>query len=422
MSAKKTTRDLLIRCMKFLFGLIFLILTSLATTLVLLRGYYSQAAHQVCDLVDKHYYQREQPEARQFVEWCRKSAADQSFYLSKASNVRRLNDRLSMLRSSHLAVYNPEENKMIWENHGLDTGIRARIVEDQLVVFRVLRESPAYRLGVRPGDSLISLNGEQISGGWVAQTRGGRFLIRRLLGEEIWLDIQPEEIAEVMAPSVGDLGGGLALLSVPSFLGQYFESQTWRNLSKRLARYKGVVVDLRDNSGGSFPAMLRVLSTLLCNETTIGQINHAAGLGLKAAVNLSDDLEAESQLLQLAAATAVHLRTYSDYGCYRGPLRVLVNAGTSSVAEIFAEALMMRARTHLYGQPTAGQVVMARWFPLVALGNDSFMMSIPIAGYQTVSGTELEEIGVRPTTYLYYDLPRSLEGRDSWLEQVIVSF
>ncbi len=112
----------------------------------------------------------------------------------------------------------------------------------------------------------------------------------------------------------------------------------------------------------------------------------------------------------------------ANNGCYRGPVRVLVDAGTSSVAEIFAEALGARLKTGLYGQPTAGQVVMARWFPLPALGNESFVISIPIAGYKTASGAELEESGVHPTTYLYYDLRRSLEGRDSWLEQVKTMF
>ncbi len=295
--------------------MIFVAIIALATALGLVRGYYLQAAHDVCDLIDQHYYRREQPEARQFIEWCRKSASEQSFLLSKVANIRRLNDRLSMLQTSHLAVYNPEENKMIWENQGFDTGIRARIVEDQLVVFRVLPHSPAHRLGILPGDSLISLNGEQISGGWAAQTRGGKLFVRKYSGEEIWLDIQPEEVTEEMAPTVTELGRDLALLSVPSFLGQYFDSHAWRKLSKRLETFKGVVIDLRDNTGGSFPAMLRVLSTFLCNETTVGQINHARRAGSKPAVNLRDDLEAGSQLHQLAGASAVHLRTYGDYGC-----------------------------------------------------------------------------------------------------------
>lgn len=404
--------------MNVCFAAIFVLATATATALAHLEHFYVEAAEQVCGMFEENYYRNASDEARDFVKRCRLVAKEQVFLLSKSENIRRLNGRLSAIRISHLAVYDPDENKMIWENQGLDTGIRARMIEDLLVVHRVLPKSPGHRLGIRPGDVLVALNGEQLAGGWSAQTGAGSLRIRRGENLELTLNIQPEQISEDLSPRLSDLGRGRALLSIPSFLSQYFERDDWNAIAARLPGYKSVIIDLRENAGGSFPAMLRALSTFFCGGTTIGSIFRSPKAGLKDQVDLQDDLDAQSQLRQLAQAERIALTTYGDYGCYRRGVKIFVDNGTSSVAEIFAQAMIARPETHLYGQPTAGQVVMAQWFPLPALGSGGYSMSIPIAGYRSGDGTELEENGVHPQTYLFYDLPSSLSGRDSWIESV----
>jgi len=407
--------------LKIVSAAIFMIVIALLTALLQLKASYDSAALTACRLVDQHYYRRERPEVRRFVRWCRDSAQDQSFLLSRSANIKRINSRLSAMRISHLSVYSPEENRLMWDNQGLDTGIRSRMVEDQLVVYRVLPQSPAEHAGLQPGDSLLSFNGEELNASISAQTGSGHLKFRRQ-GKEMTADLAPEELVEEMGPALMDLGRGRGLLRLPSFLSQYFSGQEWREIVDQLPRFKAVIVDLRDNAGGSFPAMLRALSPFFCEPSAVGRIYHASAPGLRPEVDLRDDLDSQSQLEQLAIAESIVLRTFPNYGCYRGKVRALIDQGTSSVAEIFAQALFTRDDTYVFGQPTAGQVVMAQWFPLNALGSDSFVMSVPIAGYRTLSGLDLEDNGVHPQSFLFYDLPAALAGRDNWIESALASF
>ena len=101
---------------------------------------------------------------------------------------------------------------------------------------------------------------------------------------------------------------------------------------------------------------------------------------------------------------------------------VLVDEGTSSVSEIFAQAMTNLPDTNIWGWPTAGQVVMARWFQVGSLGGGDYAMSIPIAGFRAENGEEIERIGVRPKRELQYDLAASLRGEDSWINEAIKSF
>lgn len=413
--------------MRILVGAIFLIVSAaLAAILIFDRigDLYRSAALEVCDLVEANYYRSESPEARQFVKACRVAARRQPFLLSKTANLERLNYRLSMIRSSHLAVYSPSESKMMWENQGLDTGIRARMIDARLVIYHILPLSPASRSGMKAGDVLLALNDQALSSTFAVQNGSGVFRIQRGEKNELRLAIRPEVVTEDLSPTLETLGNGRAILRIPSFLSNYFEREKWLPISRRIERLCSLVIDLRGNAGGSFPGMLRSLSPFICDGgdgRSIGAIYRDDRENSGKSVDLVDDLAAESQVRQLSAAPSVNLRGFRDYGCFDGFVTVLVDSGTSSVAEIFAEAFLSRPKSLVWGQPTAGQVVMAKWFPITAFGSEDYLISIPIAGYRTEAGRPLEERGVHPQAYLDYDLKRALAGRDSWLEDAVKS-
>ena len=67
-------------------------------------------------------------------------------------------------------------------------------------------------------------------------------------------------------------------------------------------------------------------------------------------------------------------------------------------------------------------MVMARWFPLAALGRGDYSISIPIAGYKNARGNEIEAAGVVPEKVLSYNLKAALKGEDSWLKSALSEF
>ena len=286
----------------------FILAVAVLVSFVLLSRSYRQASHDVCALVDQYYYRNQEPITRQFVELCYRTAKKQSFIFSKVANIQRINARLSFLKTSHLAVYDPDENRLMWENQGLDTGVRSRFIDDQIVVYRVLLKSSAERAGLRAGDSILTMNGQPISSPYDAQAGRGIFRVRRR-NHEFNVRLNPEVVVEPLNPTLQDLGDGSAILRIPSFLSQYFELDAWLKIVAQLEQegadgkplIKNLMIDLRDNAGGSFPAMLRALSPFRCDDQFIGKI-YRQSVAAPIEVDMRDNLESQSQLEQLSEA------------------------------------------------------------------------------------------------------------------------
>lgn len=369
-----------------------------------------RATEEVCRLIRDNYFRAGDADVRDFLRRCETDSLP--FTYTRAKTVKHLNARLTQIKSSHLSVYSPDENRRIWDNEGSETGLRSRMIDGELVVTAVLDDSPAAHAQLRAGDVVVSINGEPPSSPDDAESMAGFFKIAR--GNQIFqTDLKLEEVREDLSPRVSILGANTALLRIPSFLPQYFEEKTWGELAAKITAAQNVIVDLRANAGGSFPAMLRALSVFQCGVRSAGFIWRSKKDGDEPPIALGNDLDAERQLELLRRTDRIELKTFGS-PCFKGRVIVLVDNLTSSVSEIFAHAMMSRAHTQVWGWPTAGQVVMARWFQIGSLGGD-YAMSIPIAGYRAENGDQIESEGIHPTRELHYDLTAALRGEDSWV-------
>ncbi len=378
-----------------------------------------RATEEVCDLVRANYFRQDQADVRDFLKQCQIDEAP--FTFSRTRAIEHINHKLSQIQSSHLSLYSPDENRLLWENEGSDTGLRARVIDGEVVIFSTLETSPARKARLQPGDVVVAINGEKPTSAQDAQTTAGKYKIAR--GRTFFLtELKLEDLKEDLSPKLLDAGGGAAVLSIPSFLPVYFEKKQWTAVARQLARYNRVVIDLRGNPGGSFPAMLRALSPFRCRESEIGRIWREPRSESLAPTVLQDELSADEQLKQITSSDKVILQTFADtYGRFSGAVTVLIDSNTSSVSEIFAEALVKRAHSRVWGGLSAGQVVMARWFSISALGGGDYAMSIPIAGYRAQNGFDIEGSGVLPELELHYDLEAALRGEDSWLNKALHS-
>lgn len=374
-----------------------------------------RATNEVCALIRDNYFRQDQSDVRDFLSHCESDSVPFTFRRLKA--VDHINGKLSRIHSSHLNVFLPEENRSLWENEGSDTGLRARMIESEVVVISTLEGSPARKAQLKSGDVIIAINGERPTSAQDAQTTAGEYKIAR--GKRFFLtDLKLEYLKEDLGPKILPMAGDRALLTIPSFLPGYFEKDSWLTLSKQLTLFRKLVIDLRGNAGGSFPAMLRALSPFRCDDTSIGRIWRTPRPGRRAPQSLQDDLDTDAQLQQVMASDEVNLKTFEKtYGCFAGQVTVLIDSNTSSVSEIFADALLRRSRSRVWGSLSAGRVVMAQWFSISSLGAGDYAMSIPIAGYRASDGAEIEHDGVRPERELHYDLASALDGKDSWVTE-----
>jgi carboxyl-terminal processing protease len=217
------------------------------------------------------------------------------------------------------------------------------------------------------------------------------------------------------SPRVEALDRRTALLTIPSFRSEYFVADKWMEIARQLPRFDHVIIDVRENAGGNFVAMLRALSTFMCGQRSVGQVVQPRK-NLPDKKFLIDDLSDAKQIQELENYRNIDLRTYEGYGCYRGRVTVLISSETSSVSEIFAAAFLTRPHSRVWGQPSAGDVLLAVWYDLPLLGS-GYSFSIPEAEYVTPDKVQLEGRGVMPQNELHFDLKISRSGKDEWVEE-----
>lgn len=398
-----------------------------------------RAAHSVCQRIATEYVKSHEEGVQKFVRNCHEEAADDVRRAmsgrygadSRRALIELMNDRLSYLRVSHLAAYAPDETVALWTGEALNTGARGRIVDGEIVVTRVLDRSPVARAGVRAGDLVIAVDGIPLQSGQDVEITSGVWEVLRADETRVFLPIQAEVVREPLIPYwlTSQERNGVRVLKIPSFLPQAIDNDEWPRLRDEIIslRENGerLVVDLRGNPGGSFPAMLRVLGVLKCDRSLVGWIYRGEAPKIEPSVlgdfhsyEMRDSVEAEPQLELLQKNGAIALVPFQSGPCYAGPLGVLIDQGTGSVAEIFAQALKERPRTVVAGWRSSGHVVMARWFQIAGLSLD-YTVSVPVALYRSAKGEELESRGVSPDQLLTDSLKRWRGSRDPWIADVI---
>lgn len=150
---------------------------------------------------------------------------------------------------------------------------------------------------------------------------------------------------------------------------------------------EGLILDLRNNSGGLVDAGLAVANGLLDGEAIVETMDRQG---------LRDPIQA------------------SPGRWYSGPMVTLVNGGTASASEILAGALQDDGRSLLLGSRTFGKGLIQT---LIGLGDGSGL-AITVARYLTPSGRDIQNLGIEPDQRLAEPEPLNPGGEgDAWLEE-----
>lgn len=396
---------------RLLFFLLFLSFLSVGVVLSH-ASRYRDVYRSICDLTEEHFYKADD-RLDDWIKRCRYKAARVSLRSTETELLRNIQDHMNELQVSHFQIYDPNEDKRLWKGESIDTGIRSRYVEDLLIVYKVEKASAGEEAGVKPGDEIVSISGTEQVTPWGAMRRTGQFMLKRR-AKELPVEIKARNYVVDSQPELQNLGTGTALLTLNSFRSEYYPPEKWKLMEEALRPYRHVIIDVRENAGGSFVAMLRTLSTFHCGGHLVGTILQPRKM-LPAKEALDDDASDMHQIQELEKYSSLGLRTFGGYGCYKGKVTVLIGPDTSSTAEIFAESFLRRPNARVWGLPTAGDVILAVWYDLPTLG-PGFSASIPEAIYLTTGKEELEARGVAPQRELQYEIEQSLLGKDSWVE------
>ena len=229
--------------------------------------------------------------------------------------------------------------------------------------------SPAANSDLAIADELIEVNGTQVTGASLASTIA---LIRADIGKRVDLLVGRNEqrilasikTGKVQAKSVEltQVSSSVALVEIASFI-----SGTASELSEALksANYKsGVIIDLRNNSGGLVEEAVAVA------EQFIG-----SGIIVSYKVNESEKV--------FRAVNSNPIKV---------PVVVIINRNTASSAEILAGAFQDRNRGVVIGERSYGKGSVQE---LISL-DDGSKLELTVALFLTPSGRIIEEVGITP--------------------------
>jgi carboxyl-terminal processing protease len=251
-------------------------------------------------------------------------------------------------------------------------GVWLKVRHGRLEVVSVLPGAPAIESGIRRGDLIESVDGEPAEG---LTSDEAVALIKGPEGTEVTLGVERDgasrsftitreaiALPNLLARHTSESLGYIRLYGFARGAASQLRSKV-ETLTSGGA--EGIILDLRDNSGGLLNEGIEVASVFLEN----GEV-----ASYKERSKPRHSFRAKGDAFE------------------KVPLVVLVNEGTASASEIVTGALQDSGRAVVVGTPTYGKGSVQEVLPL----RDSSALKLTIGAYFTPDGRSINGVGIDP--------------------------
>jgi carboxyl-terminal processing protease len=310
--------------------------------------------------------------------------------------------------TGHTSYLTPEQREArLTSIQGRFTGIGAQLGEEQgfPIIVAPFDGSPAQKAGIKPGDVIVAVNGEEVTGLTLTEiaekVRGPAdsqvtlTLFRQEENRSLEITVTRGEItipavSWAMVPETQ-----VAVIRLSQFSAQAKDEIVAAVAGAKAAGATGLVVDVRNNPGGLLDQAISVTSQFLPEGNVL----------------LEEDAEGNRTAYPVeAGGQATDL-----------PLVVLVNPGTASSSEIFAGAVQDQERGQVVGETTFGTGTVLQPYTL----QDGSELLLGVKQWLTPNGRLIRNQGVQPDEVvelpLGSDLLTPLVFRDMSLEEIRTS-
>jgi len=281
----------------------------------------------------------------------------------------------------HSSYLNPERfQEMQVQTKGEFGGLGIEVtMENGLVrVVSPIDDTPAFDAGIKAGDYITRLDGEQVLGMTLSEAVDR---MRGPVGSDIALTIRRKDVKDPIEVTI--TRAVIKILSVRTRTEESviyvrvtsFNENTEREVKRQFAKreseidgdFTGVVLDLRNNPGGL----------------------------LDQAVAVSDLFIDKGEIVSTRGRRADSIQRFNaragDIGKGR-PVVVLINGGSASASEIVAGALQDHRRALVLGTKSFGKGSVQTIIPLAGRG----AIRLTTARYYTPSGRSIQAKGIEP--------------------------
>ena len=291
-----------------------------------------------------------------------------------------LKGMMESLDDPHSVYFTKEEMRSFQEDiKGKYVGVGMVIqkkVGEALTVVSPIEDGPAYKVGIKPKDKVIEIDGES------TYNLTSEEASKRLKGKantvvkvKVYREVNKmtkvfelkRETIELKYVKSKMLDGGIGYLRLTQFGDNVYPDMKKALEDLQAKGMKGLILDLRSNPGGELGQSIKIASMFIEK----GKI-----------VSTRQKKGEES--------------VYSREGKYFGnfPMVVLINGGSASASEIVSGALKDHKRATLIGEKTFGKGSVQTLLPLP----DGDGIKITIAKYYTPNGISIDGTGIEPDT------------------------
>ena len=327
------------------------------------------------NLVKKNYWDNELNE-QNWSHWKKrylsKIKTEEDAYVAINSMLASLNDPYSKFLSSD--EFREQNNSIDSKIYGI--GINIASVSGKIYVVNVIKGAPADLGGVKPGDMILKINGNDVKGDNIFQTASyikgnlNSFVDLEILRENkrISKKIKRAEIkiktveSEIMDKEIG-------YIRIVSFISSEGPVEFIDAMNK-VKDTNALILDLRGNTGGLFQNAVFVANMFLDE----GKIVKVIGRGGHNSSYTAEEKE------------------YT----YDKPLIVLVDGESASASEIVSAALKDNGRAMIVGTKTFGKGVVQKVYDMP----NNMGMNLTIARYLTPNGNDINKKGIEPNYFV----------------------
>ena len=268
----------------------------------------------------------------------------------------------------------------IYEGIGCTVGVN---LDNKIVVVDMFKDSPAEKAGLKVGDIIIKIDGEDFIGksstdmsNYVKSSKNSKVVLTIIRDEETMeLDVERKkiEIPYVSGEVITKDDMKIGYIDISLFSSTIYD-QFKRELEElEKENISGLVIDVRGNSGGYLSGVTDILNLFLKKGDVIYQLE-------------------SGNKKQIKKDTTKEKRDY--------PVAVLVNGGSASASEILASVIKESYNGYVVGTKTYGKGTVQQTTTLP----DGSMVKYTVQKWLTPNGNWVNEVGVEPTDTVELDI------------------
>lgn len=289
----------------------------------------------------------------------------------------------------YTVYYTPEEMKQEYDTAmGNYVGIGIYMIvnyeKGTIEVVEPMENSPAEAVGLKEGDFIVKVEGEEINADNVHEMANKikgeegtkvKLTIKRK-DEEFEVEVERKKI-EVSHIDSEMLENNIAYIQISDFDGGAAKEfkENYENLKSQGA--KSLIIDLRNNGGGVVDEAIDILE-LICDKGST--------------LLIETDKSGKEEITKSEENPIIDV-----------PIVVLVNENTASASEILAGALKDNNKATIIGTKTYGKGVIQSLMKL----KDGSGLKVTMAEYCTPNRNKINKIGIEPN--IIVELPKEIE-------------